>query len=112
MCTLAIAVSYLFSETFGVGNALQKAPVDKPNEGFIEVLQKRVWRRETAMDRMFDFAGVAGAIVLSIMFGVYVEWLALRALIRFLPATGPAPGMKAPVAAIERNRQPNQSRAA
>lgn len=64
------------------------------------------------MDRMFDFAGVGGAIVLSIMFGVYVEWLALRALIRFLPATRPVPGMKAPAAAIERNRQPNQARAA
>jgi len=64
------------------------------------------------MDRMFDFAGVAGAIVLSIMFGVYVEWLALRALIRFLPATRPVTGMRAPATAIKRDRQPNQSRAA
>lgn len=64
------------------------------------------------MDRMFDFAGVAGAIVLSITFGVYVEWLALRALIRIMPASRPASGMKASAAAIERNRQPNRSRAA
>lgn len=39
------------------------------------------------MNQFFDFAGVAGAIVFSIGFGVYLEWLGLRGLMRLMPAT-------------------------
>lgn len=39
------------------------------------------------MNQFFDFTGVAGAIVFSIGFGVYLEWLCMRGLMRLMPAT-------------------------
>lgn len=39
------------------------------------------------MSQAVDFAGVGGAIVFSIALGVYVEWLAMRGLMRLMPAT-------------------------
>ncbi|MGH9733780.1 MAG: hypothetical protein ACRD8A_04220 [Candidatus Acidiferrales bacterium] len=38
-----------------------------------------------AMNQFFDFAGVAGAIVFSIGFAVYLEWLGMRGLMRLMP---------------------------
>lgn len=39
------------------------------------------------MNQFFDFAGVAGAIMFSVGFGVYLEWLCMRGLMRLMPAT-------------------------
>jgi hypothetical protein len=38
------------------------------------------------MNHIFDVAGITGAIVFSIAFGLYVDWLALRGLMRLMPA--------------------------
>ena len=37
------------------------------------------------MNQVIDFAGIAGAIGLSIAFGVYLQWLGLRGLMRLMP---------------------------
>jgi len=39
------------------------------------------------MSQVVDVAGVSGAIVFSIALGVYLEWLAMRGLMRLMPAT-------------------------
>lgn len=39
------------------------------------------------MSQVVDAAGVGGAIVFSIALGVYLEWLAMRGLMRLMPAT-------------------------
>jgi uncharacterized membrane protein YqgA involved in biofilm formation len=38
------------------------------------------------MDYMIDLAGVGGAIVLSIGLALCLEWMALRGLMRLMPA--------------------------
>lgn len=37
------------------------------------------------MSQVVDFAGVGGAILFSIALGVYLEWLAIRGLMRLMP---------------------------
>ncbi len=39
------------------------------------------------MNHLLDFVGLTGAIVFSVALGLSLEWLALRGLIRLMPAT-------------------------
>lgn len=37
------------------------------------------------MDNLVEFGGLASLIALSVMFALWLEWLALRALLRLMP---------------------------
>ena len=39
------------------------------------------------MNQLFDFAGVASAIGLSVGLALWLEWLTLRGFMRLMPAT-------------------------
>ena len=43
------------------------------------------------MNEIFDFAGVAFAIAVSIGLALWLEWLTLRGFMRLMPATRVAP---------------------
>lgn len=56
------------------------------NGGWIAGCFRRDWQRRAAMDHMvLNFAGIATTIVFSIALAVYLDWLALRGLMRVMP---------------------------
>lgn len=48
-------------------------------------------RKELGMNYVIDFAGVAGAIGLSVALALWLEWATLRGLMRLMPARAVEP---------------------
>jgi hypothetical protein len=61
------------------------------------------------MEFMLDFAGVAGAIGVSIALALWVEYVSLRGLLRLMPAKVAGPAVVG--AAAERNYRPRSEAA-
>lgn len=48
------------------------------------------------MNYLFDFAGVAGAVGFSLALALWLEWMALRGLMKLMPAKTPEDAAQAP----------------
>jgi hypothetical protein len=68
-------------------------------------------RKELDMNDVIDFAGVAGAIGLSVALALWLEWVTLRGLMRLMPAR--AVEMKAtPISTAPAPSKDDQAKAA
>jgi hypothetical protein len=69
--------------------------------------------KETPMEAVFQFAGLAMVVLASISFALLLEWLSLWGLMKLMPATQPEPkpaALAAPIPTVPRRMVPIHSR--